>query len=286
MIPRLRPLHALERFGRRVLHARGLRSRWVETDMGRLHAYDGPGFGSLPPVVVVHGIGSSATSFAALLIQLRRGFSRVIAVEMPGHGFSEAPRATLDPDALMNAMTQALDRLTEGPFVLCGNSLGGAVALHYAVTRPERLRGLVLLSPAGARMTTEELTAVLDIFRIDTRRKARDFFARLYHRPPWFAPLFARDFMDIVAGRAVRDLLATTSVDHLADPERVRALGVPTLLVWGRSERLLPATGLTFFREHLPKTSVIEEPEGFGHCPHLDDPRGLAARMITFARTL
>ena len=186
MIPRLRALPTLERLGRRVLHARGLESRRIVTDAGSLHAYDGAGRGPLAPVVVIHGISSNATAFAPLLLQLQRGASRVSALEMPGHGFSAPPSGPLDPDALMHSMTQGLDRLIDDPVVLCGNSLGGAVALHYAVHRPEKVKALVLLSPAGARMTPDELAGVLATFRIQSSRDARAFFGKLY-RTPWFA---------------------------------------------------------------------------------------------------
>lgn len=49
----------------------------------------------------------------------------------------------------MDVMTEALDALLPEPAIVCGNSLGGAVALHYALARPEKVLGLVLLSPAG-----------------------------------------------------------------------------------------------------------------------------------------
>jgi pimeloyl-ACP methyl ester carboxylesterase len=54
----------------------------------------------------------------------------------------------------------------------------------------------------------------------------------------------------------------------------------------GQSERLLPASSLAYFRRHLPDHAVIEEPKGFGHSPHFDDPARFAARLIAFMRTV
>jgi pimeloyl-ACP methyl ester carboxylesterase len=58
---------------------------------------------------------------------------------------------------------------------------------------------------------------------------------------------------------------------------------MPILLLWGQSERLLPRSSLAYFRHHLPRHAVIEEPVGFGHCPHLDDAARLAERLVEFA---
>jgi pimeloyl-ACP methyl ester carboxylesterase len=55
-------------------------------------------------------------------------------------------------------------------------------------------------------------------------------------------------------------------------------------VVWGRSERLMPAKHLAFFKENLPPHATIEEPEGYGHCPHIDDPESLSRKIVDFAR--
>ena len=54
------------------------------------------------------------------------------------------------------------------------------------------------------------------------------------------------------------------------------------LLLWGRDERILPRYHLDFFRRHLPEHARFEEPEGFGHAPHLDDASALAHRILAF----
>ncbi|HSN97017.1 MAG TPA: hypothetical protein VLS89_01930, partial [Candidatus Nanopelagicales bacterium] len=85
----------VERLTRRALTAQGVRSRWVETSVARLHAYDAKGAGRLPTMVVLHGISSSAAAFAPLLTRLRPRARRVLAPEAPGHGFSDPPAGAL-----------------------------------------------------------------------------------------------------------------------------------------------------------------------------------------------
>src|SRR5580700_6315647 len=139
MRPVLIPL--MERVGRAALRSRGLTTLDVDTPLGPVHVYDGPGRGSLPPVVLLHGIGSSATPFAPLIARLLPNVQRVIAPDYPGHGFSADPASEVTPVALFEAMTGVLDHLVDTPALVVGNSLGGAIALHYAVTRPERVAG-------------------------------------------------------------------------------------------------------------------------------------------------
>ena len=64
------------------------------------------------------------------------------------------------------------------------------------------------------------------------------------------------------------------------------ALQPPTLILWGRSERLLPSASLEFFRRAVPAHVRIEEPDEFGHCPYLDRPRAVADRIAAFVDEL
>lgn len=282
MKPVLLPL--VERLGRRALVNRGVTTRTLVTPAGKLHAYDAKGKGAAPTTVLLHGIGSAATQFGPLMGNLVPHAQRVVSLDYPGHGFSDEYEGTLTPETLFETVTTALDELAPEPAVVVGNSLGGAVALQYAIQRPERVRALVLLSPAGARASDEEWREIRDAFAISTRAQSKAFFERLYHRSPWFLSLVAHEFPHAVNRRAVRDLLSTATNDHAPTPEQLGALTMPILFVWGRSERLLPAGFFEYFSRHLPKHAVIERPDGMGHCPHFDAPRRVAARIAEFAR--
>jgi len=62
-----------------------------------------------------------------------------------------------------------------------------------------------------------------------------------------------------------------------------RGLALPLLLLWGRSERLLPYVGIDYFRAHLPASAQIHEVPGFGHIPQIERPFEVAQRLIRFA---
>lgn len=277
-------LPLVERAARSALNRSGLTSRVVRTQIADHHVYDARGPGSLPTVVVLHGINSAATAFAPVIQRLRPHVRRVLAPDAPGHGFSSGPFEPLTPDSLFASMRDLLDAELDEPAILFGNSLGGGVALSYALERPSQVRGVFLSSPAGAAMSEEAFQSFLRTFDMRSPAQTRAFLDRLYHRTPWFAPLFAGDIQRMFARDAILSFTSSARSQHLFQKEQLAALKMPIHLVWGRSERLLPKENLDFFKESLPPHATIDEPEGFGHCPHLDDPARLTREIVAFAQ--
>jgi pimeloyl-ACP methyl ester carboxylesterase len=274
------------RAARRLLALQGIASRRLPTRVADLHYYEAEGTGTLPTVLVLHGIGSSATAFAGVVKALRPHARRVIAPDSPGHGFSGAPTVPLSPQVLFAGMRELVDRLITEPCVVFGSSLGGAIALKIAMEKRPLVRGVVVSSPGGARMDERGLADLVRVFDVSTSADARAFVRRLYHRPPWYTPVIAPGIKTLLARKAVRDFFASATAEDTLAPDALRDIDVPLLLLWGRSERLLPPEHLAFFRKNLPPHAIIEEPEGFGHCPQLERPRELAERIARFAGTL
>jgi pimeloyl-ACP methyl ester carboxylesterase len=284
MRPFLMPL--AQRVGRRALWRRGAQTQWVVTQYGRVHCYDVAGAGSLPTVVLLHGLAAAATPFGPLLMLLRRDVRRVIAPDHLGHGFSAGRTDCLTPESLLGATTQTLDCLLSEPAIVVGNSLGGAVAVRYALARPEKVRALVLISPAGAQCADAEWRALKSAFDMSSRADAAAFFRRVYHTPPRFLSLLAHELPAAMASPPVRSILHGACNATALCPEELGALQVPILLVWGQAERLLPESHLSYFARHLPNTTQIERPEAFGHSPHVDAPAAVASLITRFAREL
>lgn len=272
-----------ERFGRSALKLSGVQSYDVATPHARVHVYDVPGKGKLPPIVLLHGISASATPFAPFFLRLAKDFRRIIVPEYPGHGFSGNPDTPLDPMRLFESLHAALEKTVREPAIFVGNSLGGALALQSAIAEPSKVRALVLLSPAGAQMTPEEFSELRGVFSLQSRADAVSFIQRIYHRPPWYMSLVAHELPKVVNRTAVRDLLASATNDHFPLPSMLGNLPMPILLLWGQSERLLPHRHFQYLKENLPAHAVIERPVGYGHCPHFDRPYALAKRIKAFA---
>jgi pimeloyl-ACP methyl ester carboxylesterase len=279
-----------ERLTRTALTSRGVRSRHVKSSIAEHHVYDASGTssgpGALPPIVLLHGISSSAAIFAPTIERLRRHARRVLAIEAPGHGLSSEPTVPLSPDALFESMAEVLLRELDEPAVVCGNSLGGAVAVSFALRHPDLVRGLFLTSPAGARMDHDTFRGFLELFELRNNVEARAFLRRIYHRPPWYAPLLGPEIRSSFTRKAVRDILDHAAAERLFSPEDLSTLRMPIYLLWGKADRLLPRDNLHFYRGALPPHAVFEEPDDMGHCPHFDDPSGYADRIRRFTQGL
>src|SRR4051812_45968005 len=216
-----------QRLGRGVLRVQGFESRRVSTALADLHVYDAPGRGPLPTAVVLHGYGSAATPFARLLLELRRGVRRVFAPDAPGHGFGGQAGKMLTADTLFECIAELLDREIVEPAIVFGSSLGGAMAIRYALERPAKVRALVLASPAGAQMEEAELRTLLRAFKLESAADARALLDRLYHKLPWWTPIIARDIRTLFDTQAILDLASSASPEQLLTPERLAGLSPP-----------------------------------------------------------
>src|SRR5262249_44245038 len=125
-----------------------------------------------------------------------------------------------------------------------------------------------------------------DHFRVGSLGHARRLADSLTHRPHWFNLLIAPDLLWKFARGPLRDILESFQPAHMFTAEQLTALQAPTRLVRGRSERVLPAASLEFFRRALPEHVTIEEPDEFGHCPHMDRPYALGAKVTDFVHSL
>lgn len=265
------------------LNLSGVESRWCDTRVSRLHYYRARGRGEGPPLVLLHGLGAGGTHYRSLMRHLRPHFSEIYAPDAPGHGFSAHPRdGGLTADACYEGLAELLDEVVREPFVLFGNSLGGGAALRYALDRPSRVASLVLISPAGAPLSEDELGEWLRDFELKDAREARAFLERVYFRTPWYTPVMARQLRRLFEGPTVRQLLGSVRPEDQLTPERASSLEPRTLLIWGKADRVAPSKQLDWFRRHLPSHAEVREPETYGHSPYLEAPRAVAEDIIAF----
>lgn len=275
-----------DRAARTALRRHGFHSRRVSTPVGRVHVLEAAGLGRGPPVLVLHGFSAHATQYAALLRRLRRTSRRVIAPDLPGHGFSDTPAGGLAPETLAAGLASALDQLLDESMVVFGSSLGGGLAIRYVADRRPALRGLVLCSPAGAPMPQADADALRELMRVRSHSAALEFVDRLFLRPSRIRHLVAAGVRVQFGRPHLQALLDAMTPQHYLQPAHLAALDVPTLLLWGGADRLLPRACPAFFRVHLPPHAQMEEPPEFGHCPFLDMPDVLVSRMNAFIASL
>jgi pimeloyl-ACP methyl ester carboxylesterase len=269
---------------RRTLIASGVSSEVVRLRDTDVHFYRAEGGGRGPPLMLVHGLGSSANAFFRTLAPLAKSFSSVFALDLPGNGFSPIPSAGPMPVREQVALLLEFRRRIIGePVFLLGNSLGGGMALNMAFTEPEVIRALGLVSPAGAQITEARFQQLLQSFQVQDAKGARVLAHKLFVKPPLSLLLFADELRKMMSSDTVKSIVAGISPADLVQGAQLSALPMPTLLIWGQSEKLLPYEGLDFFRAHLPAHAEIHEVKGFGHMPQMEHPRAFVERVQKFA---
>ncbi len=268
---------------RRALVKRGVRSCTTTIRQCAVHYYELAGSGRGPPLLLVHGLGGSANGFYKIFFPLRRRFSKVVAVDLPGHGFSPPPAKPLGLRAQLDVLAGFCGQVVTAPAFVVGNSLGAGMCAVLASERPRLVRALGLIAPAGARLGQEQLAEVFGAIKVTNSAQARALTRRLFHRAPLLSLLFAPELRKLYATAAVRAILADIDQSAFLSPELLSQLRVPTLLLWGESEKLLPAEAIDYFRAHLPRNAQIRIVKGFGHVPQIERPAELVRRLIRFA---
>jgi pimeloyl-ACP methyl ester carboxylesterase len=255
----------------------------------KLHVLNFKGSGTLAPVVLLHGISSCASDYYPLIMFLQTKCSRVIAIDLPGHG-KTVVRKDCTLSELENLMIAGVDiclkKLKVGQCTLIGNSLGGFVAAKYASLHSNNLRSLVLISPAGAPLTKDELDAMRKIFRMETFDDALKFLDVVFGRQR--LPIGMRQVISLACrARArrpsVQRILQEATISTRLSVREVSKIKCPTLLIWGEKEQIFGDDHLEWFSKNL-RPQLIYRPKGIGHVPHLD-PKIIANSIFTFLKS-
>jgi len=272
----------------------------VKQEILRIHGHDlactvtGDG----PTMLLVHGMAGSAETWRHVVEPLARDF-RIVAPDLPGHGASAKPAGDYSLGALASILRDVLDELDVASATVVGQSLGGGVAMQFAYQFPERIERLVLVGSGGLGREVSTLLRVLAfpgaeyVLPLVTPWFARDAGARVID---WLGSLglhssVAEEMWSAYAGLTIgenrqafiRTLRSVVDVggQSVSALDRLHLAGaVPTLIVWGEHDTIIPVHHAHRAHEAIAG-SRLEIVEGCNHFPHVEQPD----RFVTVLRS-
>ncbi len=268
---------------------------------GHRVTYREAGTGSRRPVVVlVHGIAGSGQTWDPVLPLLGEHYT-VIAPDLLGHGGSAKPRGDYSLGAYASAIRDLLAALGHDTATVVGHSLGGGVAMQFAYQFPERLDRLALVSSGGLgrevafMLRAATLPGADWVLPLMVSRRADGAGRALAQGLNRLGLLASADLEELARGFAsLKDVEARQAFLHtvrsVIDPRGQRvdasdrlylAAEVPTLLVWGEKDRVIPVRHGLLAHQKMPGSRIEVLPDA-GHFPHIADPARFAALMREF----
>ena len=243
-----------------------------------------------PVVVLIHGIAGSGQTWDGIIPWLGKRHA-VIAPDMLGHGGSAKPRGDYSLGAYASAVRDLLLALGHESATIVGHSLGGGIAMQFAYQYPERLDRLVLVGSGGlGREVALMLRAValpgaewvLPLLAQAKLDEAGALLAKGMHRLGFRAGAdteeLARGFASLKdAGtrtaflHTVRSVIDTGGQRVDASDRLYLASEVPSLLIWGEKDRIIPAAHGRAAHAKMPGSRLEVIPDA-GHFPHRDEP--------------
>ena len=222
--------------------------------------------GSGPAVIFLHG-ASGHVGWLPFLDRLSRSFD-VIAPEHPGFGQSEDPAWLERVDDLAYFYLDMMDALKLERVHLMGTSLGGWVAAELAVRNTARLASLTLVCAVGI---TADGRPIDDIFRMTPEENARRFYFDPERVRARVAALAHADPVIAARNRATVVRLGYPRFFNPALANWLHRIDVPTLLVWGENDGLVPPVFGEAYRRLIPSSRLVVIPAA-GHAPFEEQP--------------
>jgi pimeloyl-ACP methyl ester carboxylesterase len=277
-----------------------LQARWgpppsTFVDVGglRVHVRDEGPRDDPNPIVLLHGTGASLHTWDGW-VQVLSHDRRVVRFDLPGFGLTGPTRdGVYTIERYTETVVGVADALGLDRFVLAGNSLGGYVAWATAVLHPSRVSALVLVDAAGYPYQSQSVPLAFRMARIPVLGRAlRTVMPRslitsslrdVYGDPSKVTDELVDRYFELATREGNRAALVArfeqTQPGALA--ACVGEIDVPTLILWGGRDRLIPLdSGERFEREIAGSRLVVFD--ALGHVPHEEDPQSTVAVVRGF----
>jgi pimeloyl-ACP methyl ester carboxylesterase len=283
------------------------RSPWLDVDWRRHQRWTGAGgspvnvieLGEGPPLLFVHGLSGSWPNWLEQLPVFARS-RRVVAVDLPGFGRSPMPGERISISGYARTLDAVLDELEIDAAAVVGNSMGGFIAAELAISFPQRVERLVLVSAAGISTYNhpQATRALPSLRRAERMIGAYAGWIAAHSETVARRPGLRNATLGLVTAHPSRlpAALAAEQIRGAGKPGFIEALAAnldydfrdrlveiacPTLIVWGDRDRVITARDADRFAELIPGSRKVVF-EDTGHMAMLERPDEFNALLDGF----
>ena len=226
-------------------------------------------------VVMVHGLGASTRQLQGFADDLTSEGCPTLLFDLPGFADGQSAE-TYTIDVLGDDLSRRIDELSsDAPVVILGNSMGGLLAMKYAITNQNKVAGLILVAPAfwseeGLPISEQQLATLADPQKPDDMRSYLD---RVWSDPSAIdVDVALREHRDVNTDSAIQDLTLSLATGEAGIPESVlQNLSVPVLIIQGTDDGIVPLALSQSLNGILPYSEFVLI-EDAGHWPQMEQP--------------
>ena len=269
-------------------------STFIDLAGMRVHLRDEGSRDDPVPIVLLHGTSASLHTWDGWVAALAAE-RRVIRFDLPGFGLTgSTPDGDYRIERYVEFVAAMLDVLGIERCVLAGNSFGGNVAWQATLALPPgRVQQLVLVDAAGYPLVSESVPIAFRIARVPVlsslmamtlpRRLVESSVRNVYGDPDRITPELVDRYYEISLREGNRAALVErfAQAPHGQHADRIGEIRVPTLIIWGGRDRLIPPQHAELFHRDIAGSRLVVFPE-LGHVPHEEDPAATVAVVQEF----
>ena len=235
---------------------KNMEEAYFSSSLGRLY-YKYSESESPDTIILLHGFGASSLSWSRLIEKIPESLS-IIAMDLLGHGNSDAPEIAYTIQNQAKAVSELISSLNGKKITLMGHSYGGWIAATIAING--RCDNLVLEDSAG-----------MDKF--DDERLAAD--------PDFREKLIKEALVTNPNEHVLRSIVYSRIEDDYLNEERLSRINMPTLVIWGEQDMMIPVKFAYSISSRI-KRSELFIIKGAKHTPHYTNPQEVADKVLSF----
>jgi len=246
------------------------------------------------PIVLIHGTSASLHTWDGWVAALSP-HRRVIRMDLPGFGLTgPAPDGDYSMARYTGFMRDLLDLLKLDEVVMAGNSLGGGIAWQTALAHPTRVRQLILVDATGYPLQPQSMPIGFRLAQISwlapitqkilPRQMIEASVRNVYGQPDKVSPALVDRYYELTLREGNRASLTQRFQYRSNDAAlagQISQLSLPTLILWGSEDRLIPPDHAQRFQQAIAG-SELQVFEGLGHVPHEENPEATVQEVKRF----